>query len=282
MDDDDGNCLQDLFTNTSYEEVRVDINGIKVDLFASQSATTDPELTGQLIWPVSTLLAHYLASPIGEKLVKNRNVVELGAGCALPSIVASSNAKHVVLTDGNELVMDLMKKNTRFVQCPSSVRQLVWGNRQHLKDVMKCSPDGCVDVVIAADVVQWPAVVEPLVHTIKALLWRNAGTATCDDGEDASPAKVCLLGLVRRSSSTTKLFFDFCLEMGFVCRKVDDGLFLPSGVPDNCKECGGQVTELFELTLSDDYSTMPLLLEDGIDGDLILGKDFELTSFMPC
>ena len=80
---------------------------------------------------------------------------------------------------------------------------------------------------------------------------------------------------------TTKLFFDFCEEMGFVCRKVNNELFLPSGVPDSCKEYGGRVTELFELTLTD-YSAKPLLLEEGIDGDIVLGKDFKLTSFMPC
>ena len=293
-DDDENDCggllnLQDLFTNTSYREYEVHIlssipDPMHVKLLASPSATTDPELTGQVIWPISTLLGHYIASPMGRKLIYGKNVIELGAGCGLPGIVASKcGANHVTFTDGNEVVVNsLLQQNAvQYTGCPTSVSQFVWGNIEHLRSLQSVNGKP-FDIVLAADVVQWPAVVEPLLHSIKALLWDDKGG--CD--RDASNQKACVLGIVQRSLKTSSLFFRHAKELGFEYSKIDMETLFPSNesgkvqVPAECCETGGLETELFIIKLVDKI-VKPILFTDQAQ-NLIVGKAYENTSYMPC
>ena len=286
--DDEQDCggmdLHDLFTNTNYREYVVNITGcvpepLNVKLLASPSATTDPELTGQLIWPVSTLVSHFIASPMGKKLIKGKNVIELGAGCGLPGIVASqSGASHVTFTDGNEVVVNtLLEQNAkRYAKCPTSVCQFVWGNIDHFNNVRSITRRS-FDVVLAADVVQWPAVLEPLIHTIKALLW---------DDIDKEAEKICIIGIVQRSLKTSSLFFHFAKKLGFDCSKLDMESLFPvdeagkTHIPFECREHGGLETELFMMKLSD-RSVQPLLHSNNAQS-VIVGENYENTSYMPC
>jgi predicted RNA methylase len=77
-------------------------------------------LTGQIVWPVSVLLSHYLATLDWSGNCNNngnsygKTLVELGAGVtALPSFTAASlGAATVVATDGNDgVVLDLLRAN---------------------------------------------------------------------------------------------------------------------------------------------------------------------------
>eukprot|EP00978_Attheya_sp_CCMP212_P037655 scaffold179507_cov31-Attheya_sp.AAC.1 len=52
---------------------------LRLDLAWSESASIDFDLTGQILWPVSVLMGHYLASPSGRALIDGNNVVDLGA-----------------------------------------------------------------------------------------------------------------------------------------------------------------------------------------------------------
>lgn len=196
------------------------------------------------------LLSYYLASKQGQGRIRGRNVVELGAGCGLAGLVAARFAKAVVTTDGNEVVMDLLQRNAERHQrelesTPRSnskiyAREFQWGNKEQLQDIVNLM-EGNVDVVVAADVVQWPDVIEPLVHSIKALLWHSR-----------SKDPVFILGVVNRANSTYQMFFDLAAEHGFTWRKVDAGEFLKGGeVPKQCQESGGRKTEIYEVVLSD-------------------------------
>jgi len=271
-----------------------DSNDVRISLMASRAATTDYDLTGQIVWPVAVLLSHYLVSVPGKEHLKNSRVVELGAGCGLVGMASAmcSSVKQVVWTDGNESIVDgLLKDNCEMArvqqkekippgndddnsQAPLlNVAPLLWGDRDHLKAVQEVLIDECCDVVVAADVVQWPAVVEPLLHTVTALLWKTRETS------------VFLLGIVSRAQSTYDLFFSLANEMGFTFRKILPLEFLAGGIlPDSCQEYGGRQTEIYELKLKAEGSMFPLLLMPQKDDqhDTTLGRGYQKMAFLPC
>jgi hypothetical protein len=229
------------------------------------------------------LLSHYLASTAGQAQTQGRQVVELGAGTGLPGLVAAHFARQVAVTDGNQVVVELVQKNVTALEanmdkknivCPVSASQCVWGDYAHLQALLETMVDE-VDVVVAADVVQWPAVLEPLLHTVKALLWNSA-----------ADQPVFLVGIVNRAASTYNLFFQLATDLGFVCYMVESTEYLRDGeIPDQCREFGGRTTEIYRVTL-EDRSIPPVLLQEQNVGDdtkdWTVGKSFEHTAFLPC
>ena len=102
----------------------------------------------------------------------------------MKGLVSAHFASQLVLTDGNDIVLDLLQQNCNtFLQTSNeksispddlakvSVCKFVWGDKTHLLSIVKKIQP--VDVVIAADVIQWPAVIEPFLHSVKALLWNS-------------------------------------------------------------------------------------------------------------
>lgn len=224
-----------------------------------------------LLTCVLVLLSHYVASSRGRQLIRNQNVVELGAGCGLPGLVAARvKASQVLLTDGNDVVIDLLKQNCSSISNVTASK-LLWGDRENLMSLM--NDWSHVDVVLAADVVQWPTVVEPLLHTVKALLWSS---------QHETPTFV--LGVVNRAQSTYDLFFDLACKLGFDCQSVAPETFLKDGVlPEACQEHGGQVTEVWEVTLVD-RAEAPVLLQSDDENErgMTLGGAYQNTSNLPC
>jgi predicted nicotinamide N-methyase len=55
-------------------------------VLCSKSATTDFDLTGQIIWPSAIDLGRFIID--NALLFKGKNVLELGAGAGLSGIVA--------------------------------------------------------------------------------------------------------------------------------------------------------------------------------------------------
>jgi hypothetical protein len=131
-----------------------------------------------------------------------------------------------------------------------------------------------VDVVVAADVVQWPSVLEPLLQTVKALLWNS----------ESEQKPVFIVGIVNRASSTYDLFFELAREFGFTCHKVEASEYLPGGVmPESCQEFGGRSTEIFEVVL-EDRSVYPALLRKEQDNtrDWTVGTSYYENTAFPC
>lgn len=50
-----------------------------------------------------------------KQIFANKNVLELGAGAGLCGFVAAKYAKNVIITDGNEIVQNLINKNVEFL-----------------------------------------------------------------------------------------------------------------------------------------------------------------------
>lgn len=78
-----------------------------------------------------------------------------------------------------------------------------------------------VDVLIGADVVCWPALVKPILLTIKYLLLKAK-----------TPLAMCFYcGFVCRAQSTEDLLFREAKAMGFRYERVPDSKFLPEPRP---------------------------------------------------
>ncbi len=64
-----------------------------------QAASTDYDLTGQIIWRAAEQLAEFIIDHKEE--FKDKTVIELGAGAGLTGLVCAQYAKNVYITDGN-------------------------------------------------------------------------------------------------------------------------------------------------------------------------------------
>ena len=99
----------EIFVPSEFKETTFDFDGIQQRLYCSHAATTDYDLTGQIVWPASQVLAWYLRQT--KTVVEGKHVVEVGAGCGLVGGVAKQcGAASVTLTDGSPHVVDLLKR----------------------------------------------------------------------------------------------------------------------------------------------------------------------------
>ena len=126
---------------------------------ALQTAAPDYDRTGQIVWPGSRLLCAYLATI--PTLLRGRRVIELGSGAGVAGIYASKliaaagsgssdadTPRHprVVLTDHNDIVLRLLKRNVaantsagegREAKVGVSVRRLDWGSTEDIDGVLR-------------------------------------------------------------------------------------------------------------------------------------------------
>jgi hypothetical protein len=141
-------------------------------------------------------------------LIEGRSVLELGAGCGLAGLVASQLASSTLLTDGNDVVLELLARNIERQQelglCKGDLRAvpLLWGSEGSVAEVLEGG--AAPDVLIGADIVCWPNYVGPLLQTVKAIMLRSADPL----------ASRLYLGFVCRALHTKRLFFKGAEDMG--------------------------------------------------------------------
>ncbi|ETW02466.1 hypothetical protein, variant [Aphanomyces invadans] len=212
------------YTNTEYE-----FGDTRQSLLSSKAASTDHDLTGQVVWPVSILLSWFVVS--NRDLFRDKVVLELGAGAGLAGFVASQFAARTAITDGNDVVLRLLDRNADQASTVCGVFKLLWGEEDSVIQFQKDFPYP-VDVMLGADVVCWPNLVLPLLRTIKHLMHQHA-----------RPFEVVFYcGFVCRAQSTQDLFFAQAKIMGFKLWFVPHDDFLPTPRPAN-------VTSTMELNL---------------------------------
>mmetsp|Transcript_16453 Transcript_16453/g.30581 ORF Transcript_16453/g.30581 Transcript_16453/m.30581 type:complete len:283 (-) Transcript_16453:143-991(-) len=132
--------------------------------------------SGLALWTCSQILSAYLADH--PELVRDKRVLELGAGLGLCGIVAHHlDADEVLVTDGDVDVLHNLKHNVRVNRKEMQLQhqkhkqrhvacsQLVWGRDQ---DTYNRRP-----VILATDVFYSPELVDPLWHTVDDLLQQD-------------------------------------------------------------------------------------------------------------
>lgn len=129
-----------------------------IKLQESRAVISGAGTTGLRTWEAALHLGSYLtSSPAHAALVKDKNIIELGAGTGFLSMLCSKvlQARHVTTTDGDQGVIDALKQNLFFEDLDKVVKSdvLLWGRT--LKDswVEEDARTRPYDVVIGADVV---------------------------------------------------------------------------------------------------------------------------------
>ncbi|XP_020651233.2 protein-lysine methyltransferase METTL21E [Pogona vitticeps] len=132
------------------------------------------ESYGAVVWSSALVLCHFLETNVKSYNMVDKNVIEIGAGTGLVSIVASILGARVLATDLPELIGNLrynILKNTK-TRCKHEpqVKELIWG-----VDLEKNFPKSlcCFDYILAADVVYHHPYLEELLQTFNHLCTDN-------------------------------------------------------------------------------------------------------------
>ncbi|KAK4758174.1 hypothetical protein SAY87_019475 [Trapa incisa] len=152
-------CLDEsFFINDNYELTKFTFGSQILELYCLQSASTDFDLTGQLVWPGAMLLNEYLSKNVG--LLKGCSVIELGSGVGITGILCSRFCREVWLTDHNNEVLKILEKNIE-LHHPSSdehscraelvSEKLEWGNSDQINQILRRHPGG-FDLILGADI----------------------------------------------------------------------------------------------------------------------------------
>ncbi|XBI89843.1 hypothetical protein VPH35_027593 [Triticum aestivum] len=155
-EDDDFVCLDpSFFMNRNYEMKTFTYGSQELQLLCLSSACTDYDLTGQLVWPGAVLMNTYLSEH--PETVKGCSLIELGSGIGITGILCSRFCKEVVLTDHNDEVLEIIKKNIEMQSCSGNAdavltaEKLEWGNHDHLSNIIEKHPVG-FDLILGADI----------------------------------------------------------------------------------------------------------------------------------
>jgi len=184
-------------------------------------AIDDFDETGQVLWPGAPILGYFLLSDEGQRLIRGKDVAEVGAGIGIPGLLALRHANSVSLTDHNDTVLKILNTNANLNKVDkdstivaASVAKVDW--------YLPAPSDliGKFDVVIGADVVYAPEAASFLFATVgrllshaqdaKFILSHVSSCRRVDMGRCGSIG-ICPLFCNggRQHSSTTSFLFDF-------------------------------------------------------------------------
>lgn len=178
-EEDDIVCLDpSFFVDRSYEMTTFTFGSHELRLLCLRAASTDFDLTGQLVWPGAVLMNNYLSQH--PEIVKGCSVVELGSGIGITGILCSRFCKEVVLTDHNDEVLEIIKKNIELQSCSENAHavltaeKLEWGNSDHLSGIIEKHPGG-FDLVLGADICFQQSSISCLFDTVERIVRIQAG-----------------------------------------------------------------------------------------------------------
>ena len=142
----------------AYEAVKA----IYADLLELDPATPFPYWAK--VWPSAIALLNILQKH--PNWIKDKNVLELGAGIGLPSLMMADMAESIQISDYNLEAVELLRKNIEHLELENAeALQLDWNNvPEHIQP----------DVVILSDVNYDPTQIDQLVVMINHFLKANS------------------------------------------------------------------------------------------------------------
>uniref|UniRef100_A0A5B6YPA8 Putative Methyltransferase family protein isoform 3 n=1 Tax=Davidia involucrata TaxID=16924 RepID=A0A5B6YPA8_DAVIN len=175
-EEDDTVCLDEsFFINDNYQLTTFTFGSQILQLLCLQSASTDFDLTGQLVWPGATLLNDYLSK--NAEMLQGCSIIELGSGVGVTGILCGRFCHEVLLTDHNEEVLKILKKNIELhassdnTNCCAGLiaEKLEWGNSDQLNQILQRHPGG-FDLILGADICFQQSSIPLLFDSVKQLL----------------------------------------------------------------------------------------------------------------
>ncbi|KAM9977015.1 hypothetical protein ACTFIR_010867 [Dictyostelium discoideum] len=179
-DDNDDMSVGDLFLNKSYVKKTLEYFGVNVNLNVLDSASTDFDLTGQVIWPSAQVLTQYIIK--NQEEYKNKKILEVGSGVGVCGLFLAKLGQPCTLSDNNEIVLDLLRLNVEESTADGykcDCIKLDWGNQEDMDNCLLKSKDddnsaaGGFDMIIGSDIVYWKIGIVPLFKTVSYLLKHN-------------------------------------------------------------------------------------------------------------
>lgn len=165
-------CLDaSFFMNNDYQLTTFTFGPHVIELLCLQSASTDFDLTGQLVWPGALLMNNYLSEH--AHLLQGCSIIELGSGVGITGILCSKFCHKMVLTDHNEEVLKILKKNIELHASPESLglvaEKLEWGNSDQIAQIID-KYSGGFELILGADICFQQSSVPLLFKTVERLL----------------------------------------------------------------------------------------------------------------
>ena len=108
------------------------------------------------LWASSKVLSQYLIA--NPQWVKDKVILEMGAGIGQPSLIMAQLAKEVIITDHNKEAVELLEKNIAHLGLTNArAMQLDWNNYNNSIDA---------DTILLSDINYAPEAFAPLLNTI--------------------------------------------------------------------------------------------------------------------
>ena len=141
-----------------YIPVYESVKAIYTDLLAVDPATPFPYWAK--VWPSATALHNVLQKH--PSLIRDKTVLELGAGIGLPALMIADITKSIIIIDYNSEAVELLQKNIAHLQLQNAQAiQLDWNN---VPENMKA------EVMILSDVNYDPTQFETLTKLIEKFI----------------------------------------------------------------------------------------------------------------
>lgn len=212
--------LCSLFISEDYVEDVFRFGDVEQRLLCGTMGTTAYDLTGQIVWPASRILAWYIT--LHRQKFQEKKVVELGAGCGLGGFVVSQFAHSVSITDGNDVVLRLLQRNQEHLNLSNTkIDKLLWGVRSEIDRVYA---DGDFpNCIVGADIILWPNVLHSLLLTIRWLLLLSHVNSNNINNSNVQ----CVVSYVHRANTTWTLLLELVDTMGMDIMVVPSETFIP-------------------------------------------------------
>lgn len=210
--------IGDFFTCRDYETKHYSFGDVSVSLDSLQAASTDFDLTGQVIWTAAHLGAWFFAHPTSRARWTGSAALELGAGPGLTGMVAAQYCSRMVFTDNEDEVLALLERNLAHVPktCGAVVRPLHWGDAAH-HAALEAEGNGSFPLIIGCDIVYWSVSIAPLFQTVPRLL--------------ARPFGVFILGFFDRKNGMRLPMLAAAETAGLRYRRIANEDFMPAPPP---------------------------------------------------